>query len=388
MRWLLVVGGLLLAAGGATAAFIGMGVDPRDALIGWHMALMFGTTTAVGGLFLLMLTHVAQASWAIVLRRLMEHLVGSLPVLALLFVPSLLYAEHLYPWAEGGIEMHHHVAESVRKKRAWLNDDAFVMRSVGYLAALTLVGELLRHWSRAQDHADTEAARTRYGRRMRVLSAVGFPLLGLTITFAWFDWIMSLEPAWYSAIYGVAVLSGGFVAAVGVLAVSMVVARRRGMLEGVEDDHRHAVGRVLFASLCFWAYLHFSQYLLIWIADLPHEVRYFITRQEHGWQWLGLVIVGAHFVLPFFAMLSKELKKRPGPLALFGVWMVLSHLLAVYYLVIPAHRHELRVHWVDVAALAAVVGVMLAFAALRSGRMRPMPVGDPGLAASLDYSSS
>lgn len=358
-------------------------------MIAWHMALMFGTTTTVGALFLLMLGHAAQASWLIVMRRLLEHTVATLPLLALLFVPSLLYMEDLFPWAEGGLEMHHHVAEKVALKRGWLNDDAFVWRTVIYLVALTVTGELLRHWSRQQDLAGTDALRVRYGRRMRVLSSVGFFVLGLMVTFAFFDWIMSLEPAWYSTIYGAAVLSGGFTAAVGVLALTLVITHARGWFDGaINESHRHAVGRVLFASICFWAYLQFSQYLLIWIADLPEEVRYYVARQEHGWQWVGLAIVLGHFVIPFFLLLSRKIKEAPATLAAAGAWTILFHLLAVYYLVVPAHRTVMYVHWTDFAAVLGVVAAMLAFAVLRSIRMAPIPVGDPGLSASMEYSSS
>lgn len=385
MRKVLTRGGAVVALVGAGLVLAGVASAPREGMYAWHFALMFGTTTAVGALFLLMFGHAANAGWFVAVRRPVEHLVGSLPLLAVLFIPTLVFTSHLFPWSEGWIGTGDHAL--VAQKRAYLNRTDFAWRTIGTLMALIGVGEILRYYSRRQDSAREETAARRYGDAMRALSAAGFPVLGLLVTISFVDWIMSLQPAWYSTMFGVGILSGGFVAAVGTLAVTVVVASRYGWLEAVQEGHRHATGRVLFAALCFWGYVNFVQYLIIWIADLPEGVRFFLRRRELGWQWVGLAVVMGHLVVPFFPLLSRRLKESPSSLAFFGVWIVLFHLVAVFYLVIPPHRAELRLHWADPIAVVMVIGAMLASAVFRSRAVAPEPVGDPRLEHARRYTA-
>jgi hypothetical protein len=368
---------------GAIATAIGFAVDPAQAAFSYLTAWAFALSIAVGALVFLMMGHAIEARWTVVLQRFTEAVSGSLPVLAVLFVPIALAADRLYPWADLAARAGSLDAESLEKlahKAPYLNLPFWVIRTVIYFALWIAIDQLLVRWS-------ARAGRTPGALvRARGLSAAGLPAIGLTLTFAAFDWLMSLTPLWYSTIFGLLYFSGGFVAALGLIAVIARAERRvPAVAASVHASHTGALGRLMFAFLVFWAYMEFSQGIIIWIADKPDEVPWYIARGARDWGGVFAVLVIGHFALPFFALLSRPLKRRPTLLALAGGWLVVMHYLDMMWMVMPVLHAAARVHWLDLAAPCAVLGLATAATAARPRARAALVTDDPRLPAAVEY---
>jgi hypothetical protein len=199
---------------------------------------------------------------------------------------------------------------------------------------------------------------------------VGLLVCGFTLTYASFDWLMSLEPAWYSTIYGLYVFAGGALSALGLLALLRHLARPAASTDDADAEQVGAAGRLLLTYAMFWAYVAFAQYLVIWIGDLPADVRWYLARTRGGWGALALVVLSGQFAIPFALLLSRAVNRRSRRVALIGAWLIAVHVLDVYWLVLPAlHPTGLRPSWLDVAALLLVGGAVTAAAALTPSRV-------------------
>ena len=381
-----VIGSLALSAAGLALLVAGGILDAPRAWYAYLDAWTFGTTICMGALVLLMINHAAKASWMVVTRRINEAIVAALPLYLLLFVPIAFGLGHLYPWAEPPGSLDADVLRAVEHKRHYLNPPFFVGRTLLYFALTIAIGSSLRAWSEANDHAP-HLARVR---RMRALSGGGLPVVALTLTWASFDWTMSLEPAWSSTIFGLYYFAGSFVGALALVCVILHASRRRPPLGGrVTADHAQALGRVLFAMVCFWAYQAFSQLLIYWIADLPEEIGYYRVRTTGSWWAVTLGLVFGHFVVPFFVLIHRTWKRDTSHLAVAGGYMLLMHFVDVYWLVMPARDTSgARPHWLDLAALLFVAGLSSAWIVSQYFRVAPLPAHDPDLAAGLHYEAS
>ena len=233
------------------------------------------------------------------------------PVLAVLFVPIALGLEHVYVWADPPADLSAHERHVLHAKAGWLNAPGFVIRSVLYLAVFAIAAEVLRRWSRARDGvvpgADAEAEQ----RRFRMFAAAMLPPVGLAITFAAFDWLMSLQPSWFSSMFGVYYFAGGFGAGIAVLAILARHLYATTVPGTITPHHFHALGRLLFAFVVFWAYTSYFQGFLIQIADRPNEVTFYLVRLRGGWDLVLWAVLIAHFALPFLLLLPRRLKLRP-----------------------------------------------------------------------------
>jgi len=246
------------------------------------------------------------------------------------------------------------------------------------------VAELLRRWSLRQD-ATGGITLTRWQRR---LGAGSLPLLALTLTFAAFDWIMSVDPRFYSTIFGAYWFAGSFMGAFAVIAVAAALTRGDPSQFGsrMNADHFHSVGKFLLAFVAFWAYMAFSQLLLIWIANVPDEVPWLVLRIGGGWLGVGAFLVVGHFLVPFFLLLSRELKRSPRALAWVAAWMLLAHWVDMYWLIMPhLDRAGPRPSLWDLTAFVGVGGVAVAFTVWRMRGSAAVPVRDPYLDDSLRY---
>jgi hypothetical protein len=247
----------------------------------------------------------------------------------------------------------------------------------------------LRRASLAQDAGDTPGIE----RRLRVVSAVGIIAFGLSITFAAFDWMMSLSPTWYSTIFGVDYFAGAMVGASALLAVLLVRGRRRGELpESVGVEHMHALAKLLLTFVLFWVYIGFAQFIVIWSAEIPLETSWLVSRTRGGWSTLGAVLVLGHFALPFCALVVRPFKRSLTLMALLGWWLLVMHYLDCYWMVMPDASRLVMHGWIgyifDVGAILLVGGVAsLVWSARRIGEPA-VPRGDPELEASLLYSTS
>lgn len=378
----LLRGSLALAAIGAVGLVIGAFVNPPQLFYAYLTAYAFAVSIAGGALIFLMIGHAMNAGWPVVVRRLTETIVASLPLLALLFVPLLFGLHSLYPWTRPET-LGEEGMRSVMAKRPYLEVPFFVVRSAIYLAVWVVIGGLLRRWSLARD-ADPGIESSG---KMRALSAGALPAVAVTFSFASFDWLMSLTPTWFSTMYPVYWFAGGFVAALALLVLLTFAAQDGGWLPEISLPHYYALGRMLLAFVIFWAYAAYFQFFLIWITDRPDEVTFFADRVRGPWRVLTVVLVVLQFVAPFFALLSYRLKHRPRQLAFVAAWVLAAHYLDVHWLVMPAVRPRAPFHWLDLAALLAVGGACTAFSATRLRGRAIVPINDPELPRALRYES-
>jgi hypothetical protein len=379
---------LILAAGalgvlGAVATVIGFATAPAQAAFSYLTAWSFALSIAIGALIFQMIGHATDARWTIMFRPFTEAIAGSLPVLAVLFVPIAVSAGELYPWARPARALATLDAETqalLAHKAPYLNLGFWVIRAAACFALWIAIDELLVRWG------------TRFGRepraitRARALSAAGLPAIGLTLTFAAFDWLMSLTPLWSSTIFGLLYFSGGFVAALSLIAVVACAARRvPAVAVNLHASHTGALGRMVFAFLVFWAYLEFAQGFIVWIANKPDEVPWYVARGAGAWGSVFALLVIGHFAAPFFALLSRSLKRRPTRLAIAGGWLVAMHYVDVTWLVMPVLHGAPALHWLDLAAPCAVLGFTTAVTCARRRARSAVATDDPRLAAAVAY---
>jgi hypothetical protein len=382
-----VVAGCLGAAGvGVALLFLGLLFEARRAWFSYLVAWTFGTTVCIGALLLLMVGHASKASWTVVTRRLTEAVVDALPLYLVLFVPLAFGLSHVYPWASRGDSLEPAVRRAVEHKRAYLSPALFVARSIAYFVEFVVIAGLLRAWSKEND----EKPRIELTRRMRRLSGGAMPLVGLTFTWASFDWTMSLEPDWSSTIYGLYYFAGSFVAAVALVCVMLHISRLRALpRRRVTPDHAQAIGRLLFAMVIFWAYMAFSQLLIDWIADLPHEVAFYARRSAGSWSAIAALLVFGHFAIPFFLLLNRRLKRRTAYIAAVGVWVFVMHFVDIYWLIMPVQSGGgVHPHWLDLAAILFVGGLSGAWIVSRYFTAAPIPLHDPELVEGLEYEAT
>ncbi|ATB29792.1 hypothetical protein [Melittangium boletus] len=362
---------------------VGFGEEPRRALFSYLFAFAYWAGLAVASLLLLGTWHASRARWPVVLRRMLETMAASLPLLALFFLPLLAGAHLLYPWM-GAVPAWS--AEDLRKlehKRAWLQRPFWDVRSAVYFGVWIAVGELLLRWSRRQD--GTEDARlTRW---QRWLGTGSLPVVALAMSFAALDWLMSLEPLFVSTVYGLYWFSGAFVGALAMLTLATVLARGPALYgELVNASHLASLGKFLFAFSLFWAYMAYSQFFLIWIANVPREVPWYVLRAKGAWEPVALFVVGARFVLPLFILLSRPFKQHRRTLGTLAVWLLLAHGVDTWWLVIPVVSPEgPSLSWTDLTAFLGLGGSVVAFTLWRLRGHATAPVGDPFLADSLGY---
>jgi hypothetical protein len=273
------------------------------------------------------------------------------------------------------------------KKAGYLNRPFFLGRIAFYFAAWLLISMRFFKLSIGQD-TTRDPALTRQAQSFAPIATI---LFGLTLTFAAFDWIMSLEPSWFSTIFGVTFFASCVVTIFSTITVVAMGLREDGLFKNaVTVEHFHDLGKLLFGFLVFWAYVNFSQFMLIWYAALPEETTFYHHRWDVGpWLYVTLAIVICHFIVPFFILLSRNVKRYPPTLRVGAVWLLVMHVVNMYWLVMPNYNHgESSPSWIDVACLAGVVGVYLAVVFRNMTRYPIIPVGDPRLARSLAFENA
>jgi hypothetical protein len=312
----------------------------------------------------------------VLLRRVLESGTSTLLLLAFLFLPLLagLFLGHnsLYVWARPPEVLSAVLQEELHAKADYLNVPFFILRTVAYFACWLLLAYFLNRWSAARERTDTPRLRLLPGR----LSGPGLIAYALTITFASVDWVMSLEPAWYSTIYPVLYAVGQILTAFAFAVCVVIFLALRGPLEGVvRREHLRDLGGLLLAFILFWAYMQLSQFLLIWIGNLPEEIPWYLRRTRGGWQWVALLLVLFHFALPFLLLLFRDVKENGRRLAAVAGGLFVLRFLDVLWWIEPAYPHEGQyLYWLlDIAAVVAVGGVWLWWflAQLRSRPLLP-----------------
>lgn len=369
---------LLLGLLGLIGSVIGYSTDREQFYFSYLTSFVFWCTLAVGALFFVMLHHLSGSVWSVVLRRLAENVMLVLPLLGLLFIPLFFGLSDLYSWSDPETLM---ADELLQKKTAFLNPTFFSIRAIIYFGIWSVLALLLYRASLRQDKGHTAALTSTFSK----ISAPGMILFTLTVTFAAFDWLMSLEAHWYSTIFGVYIFSGSVVGFLGMFAVLTVYLHGKGVLVGImSKDHFHDLGRLLFAFIIFWAYMAFSQYFLIWYANIPEETIWFLHRWMGSWKGVSLLIVFGHFVVPFFILITRMAKRSGVMLTIIGLWMLIMHWVDLHWVIMPTmHGDGFSLSWQDISTLVGIGGVVIWFFWTRVTAQPIIPVGDPKLNASL-----
>jgi hypothetical protein len=360
--------------------------DPAKARLvaaSYLVAFLFWFGLAVGATFWVAIFHTAKARWPVVIRRGLETISGATPIFALLFIPVALAVKVLYMWANPPTTLSHEQLKLLHHKAPYLNLAFWVLRAVAYFVVFVGVAQILYRWSTRQD----EEGGVVLTARMRRLGAGSLPFMGIAITFAGFDWIMSLDPFWGSTIFGAYYFAGSFLGTMAVLAVFAAWMQGPSEFGGMmTKEHFHNIGKFLLAFTIFWTYIAFSQFLLLWIANIPEEAAWYVVRMKGAWTWVAVVLLVCQFAIPFCVLLSRDLKYKPKLLAAVAVWILLCHYIDIYWLVMPALApNSTPVQWTDLAAFVGVGGVAVAFALWRLRGRFTVPIKDPYLADSLRY---
>ena len=380
-RVALTVGLIALAA----AAFLGYSRGDSFATFGWSYLLNFTffLSLSLGALFFVAIGHITGSRWNVVVRRLAEVTAANLATMAIAAVPLMLLADRVLPWASG----HSHApAELLAAKEPYLNLGFFYVRWVVYF--LIWIGFSWWYWKRSveQDSTGDPALSVRMSRR----SGLVLLLFALTVSLASYDLLMSLDPAWFSTIFGPYFFAGGFVGFICFLTLITFWLQRRGRLETViHVEHLHDYGKFMFAFVFFWAYLAFSQYMLIWYANIPEETAWYLLRQSNGWGWIGLVLIFGHFVLPFVGLMSLRAKRRRASLLFWAVWILIMHWVDLYWVVMPEFRPGgPTFDWLDLLTLIGLGGIYIAGMARLASSHSLIPTRDPRLEDSLAFENA
>ena len=378
----------------------------------------------LGALFFTLLQHITRAGWSITVRRLSENISAALPVMLLLFVPVIVGWQDLYHhWAhanhgpDGAILQDGDPGfDRVRAGKAgWLNPTFFFVRVAIYFAIWIALATYFRRASLKQDETGDPAISLRLSR----LAAPGLLLFALSTTFAAFDWIMSIDPHWFSTIFGVTYFAGAFMA---FLAFTILLAKWLGtkgyLREAITVEHYHDLGKLLFGFMVFWTYTNFSQYMLIWYANLPEETRWFAARAAGGWGAIGTILVFGHFFLPFAFLMSRHVKRNGVLLSIGAAFLLLVHCFDMQFLILPSlggHDHGAdaaghggehvsvaienglqrfpqdlaayahHIGWADFGCFVGLLAVVAGITLLNVRRSNLLPVRDPRLVESLNF---
>jgi len=362
---------------GLAVMMFGASASPAQFFRSYLVGYLFALGVTLGCLGLLMLQHLTGGHWGVVIRRPLESATRTLPVLAVLFVPLGFGLRQLYAWT-GPMEK-----PLSRFQMSYLTIPGFLTRAAIYFAIWIVLMLLLNSWSLQQDAKPERALR----RKLQMLSGPGIVLYVFTMTFAAVDWVMSLSPHWSSTIYGFLFVGGQAVSALALMiAVAVLLAQSEPMSGILQPRHLHDLGKLLLAFVMLWAYFAFSQLLIIWAGNLPEEIPFYMKRLRGGWGALGVLILLFHFALPFFLLLSRDLKRSARLLPRLAVAVIFMRLVDLFWMTAPEFSPDaFRVHWMDVAAPAGIVGIWLAYFAWQLKGRPLLPLGDPELAEAIEH---
>ncbi len=366
---------------------VGWATNARQFYFSYVVAWSSCLSIAVGALFFVLIQHLTRAQWSVVVRRIAEALIWSFPVLAVLAIPIVIGMHDLYHWTHE--ELYDPASPQydplLAGKRGYLNTPFFLIRLVGYFVVWTYISHRLYTLSVRQDvkpDPGTSAA-------LRRVSAGGLVLTAVTIAFASYDILMSLDPHWFSTIFGVYFFSASFWVAHAVIALlAILLQRSRGLRGIVNPEHYHDLGKMMFGFTVFWAYIAFSQYMLIWYGNLPEETLWYRHRLAHGWEVHSAALLIAHFVIPFWVLLPRVAKRAVPVMSIMAIWFLIVNWFDFHWIAMPVlHAEHAGFHWLDFACWIGLTGVFTGFVFYRLSRHSLVAQNDPYLARSLNFTN-
>ncbi|MBX3044589.1 MAG: quinol:cytochrome C oxidoreductase [Candidatus Kapabacteria bacterium] len=337
-----------------------------------------------GALFFVALEHIVGADWSVPFRRITEILAGVVFIVPIIAIPLFLNLDQIFTWMNPEVL---NADKYVKGKAPYLNESFFIIRNVAIFALMAVFFFLFTFRSFKQDtNKNPKSSKT-----SAKISAIFFPIFAISITVIGMDWMMSLEPKWFSTIFGVYYFAGSLLATLAVLTFVVITLKENGYLSKyITEDHYYNLGGLMFAFTNFWAYIAFSQFLLIWYANIPDETLWYMDRSEGGWLILSLGLIFIRFGIPYLALVTRPSKSNPFRLKIIAVWVFLAHYYDLYWMIMPeyAKRSGAEAPVFGLTELSApflVVGSILLILGLLSKNRNLMPVGDPKFKRSLEF---
>ncbi|HIG29780.1 MAG TPA: hypothetical protein EYQ50_19075 [Verrucomicrobiales bacterium] len=372
-KFLIIGGGILLLIGTVT------GVENREQLaFSWLLSYMFFLSICMGSLFLIIITHLFDAAWAVPFRRINESIISLFPIMGLLFIPIALLAlffdtPHFYEWMQMGDSPD----PALHAKQGWLNKPFFILRACVYFAVWSWLGLGFRKWSIRQDKDGSPECT----HKMRKLAYAGIYIFAFTLTAAVIDWVKALEHSWYSTMYGVVYFAGSVWVTLAATYLIALFLDRSGPLKPVMGNRQyHGIAILMLAFTVFYAYVHFSQYFLIWNANIPEETFWYVKREIGSWWDIGILIVFGHFFFPFLMLLRIDIKLALPIMVPLCAWNMLMHYIDLTFNIMPVlHDSGYVLHWLDIASFAVIGGILAYYFMKRFSEAAPFPIKDPRL---------
>lgn len=348
-------------------------LSPAQFFPAYLIGFILWTQVALGCLAILMIYNMTGGGWGYVTQRILRAGILTLPLLAVLFIPVLLGLPVLYEWARPDVVAHD---ELLQHKALYLNVPFFIGRTVLYFVVWIGLAFLLNRWLLQLDHSFDIVS----GRRLRALSGLGLGAFGLTVTFASVDWMMSIEPHWFSTIYGFMFATGAVAAAFAFIIISLNwLMKRTSLAAAVETLNVNDLGNFLLAGVMLWAYMTLSQYLIIWSANIAEETPWVFRRTNGGWEFVGFLLTVFHFVIPFLVLLSRTVKRRIRWLVIVASLVMFMRWVDLYWLIIPAYHETFYLDWLLIVAPIAIGGLWLAAFIWQLKQKSLLPLYDSGV---------
>lgn len=371
---------LMIGAVGLVLCLVGLVASSEQFFQAYLYAYLFWLGLTLGSLFMLMLQHLTGGSWGAMIQRPLEAAVALMPLLALLFIPLLFGITTLYPWTDPVFLARYVLVEA---KTAYLNIPFFVARAVVYFAVWIGLAMLFVNLSRRQDLVGDQG----FSLRMRNAGAAGLILLVLSVTFATFDWGMSLEPKWFSGIYGLLFMSGQAISSIAlVIAVVVLLSHVKPLSTMVNKKRLQDLGNLLMVFVMFWAYINVSQLIIIWSGNIVETNPWYVLRLNEVWAPLALFLVVFHFAIPFVILFSRWVKRQGRALIWVAAWIIVMRLFDLFWVIVPAFGREgFQLHWLDLAAIVGIGGLWLASYINLLKRRPLLPINDPRVLKAVEH---
>ena len=356
-------------------------VGPDEFYRSWLWAYLYIVALTVGPLAWVMLQFTTGGAWGVMIRRTAEAASRTIWLTILMFLPILVGASKIYPWTNLDYVKAHEV---VAHKAAYLNVTAWAIRAFVYLVGWAMLSLYYNKWSAREDAGDSRARG-----KMTFIAGPGLIFHALAVTFMSVDWVMSQDPTWFSTMWGLLFIASQMLTAMAFLITVMVLLREYSPIrEVLTQKHLHDMGKFCLALVMVWAYFSFSQFLIIWAANLPEEIPFYLRRMNHGWGYVGLLLVFGHFALPFALLLSRDLKRNFKLLRGIALFILCIRFVDLFWLTKPFAYESFHFTWMDITAPAGMVGLWLAYFFTNLQQRPLIPANDPNLEEALEHGRS
>ncbi len=368
--------GIILTLAGLAVIILSYIVNPERSAFNNIIGLTFFGSIVIGSLVLVALEYLSGAVWSVLLRRVSEFLASALPIMIIIAIPVLFNMHGVFHWTHT-----EHADEILKAKSPYLNIPFFLVRFFAVMVLLYLFYWLFIRNSRKQDVTSDQ----KLTKLNVIISALFMPVAAVGLTVLSVDWIMSLEPHWFSTIFGIYYISGTLLAGLAATTFAGVSLGEKGYIPGIIRDHYYSLGALMFGITNFWAYIAFSQFLLIWYANIPEETFWFVQRWQGGWAVISVILIIIKFAVPYAGLLSQPSKSDPKRLKIMSVIILFAHFFDLYWLVMPTYSKTITLSWYELGFPLFVIGILILVFNINAKKNNLIPVGDPKLKRALDF---